>query len=141
MAFVPFTLADLKQDPEDLGHVFDGAPDRSRVGARGRDRQFREPCLTRLLVTTTLVTRHLVRTETTMNPALLESAANERLSAMRRAAERSAVAHAADVAASQAGSRERRRGRMTSPSQAVGWLLVSIGLRLVVPRTPARPAR
>jgi hypothetical protein len=76
-----------------------------------------------------------------MNPALLESAANERLSDMRRAAERSAVAHAADLAASQAGSRERRRGRVTSPSQTVGWLLVSVGLRLVVPRTPARPAR
>ena len=76
-----------------------------------------------------------------MNPKLLETAANERIFDLRRAAERPAVVHDNRRAASQTPARERRHGHVTSSSQRVGWALVSIGLRLAVPRTPARPAR
>ena len=78
------------------------------------------------------------------NPAFIEMAINERVADLRRAHRRSSVAHATDRAAARAGSRERRRGRragVSHPQETIGWLLVSIGLRLVVPRTPARPAR
>jgi hypothetical protein len=78
------------------------------------------------------------------NPVLIEIAANERVADLRRARGRSSVVPVSGGAAARAGIRERRRGRrarVANPQATIGWLLVSIGLRLVVPRTPARPAR
>jgi hypothetical protein len=78
------------------------------------------------------------------NPALIEAATNERLADLRNSRRRFPVAPATRPGPAQAEMQpphRRRRMRGANPQQTIGWLLVSIGLRLVVPRTPARPAR
>jgi hypothetical protein len=99
-----------------------------------------------------------------LNPVLVEMQSNERVADLRRARDRPsrvdvdgaaararrspldrAAAHdrrsPVDGAADRAATRDAapatrpiRRGRVAGPRQAVGWLLVSAGLRLVVPR-------
>ena len=76
-----------------------------------------------------------------MNPILNELAATERLADLRRAGMRSRFGHASDLAGIGDSSSEHRRGRVRRPQEAVGWLLVSVGLRLVVPRPPAGSPR
>jgi hypothetical protein len=77
-------------------------------------------------------------------PALIEAATNERLADLRHPRRRSSLAPATRPGAGRGGVRKphrRRRTRVANPQETIGWLLVSIGLRLVVPRTPPRAAR
>ena len=76
-----------------------------------------------------------------LNPVLNEIAATERLADLRRAGRRSPVGDTTVLAATRAASRERRRRGLARPQETVGWLLVSIGLRLAVSRQPAGSAR
>lgn len=76
-----------------------------------------------------------------MNPILNELAATERLADLCRAGMRSRSAHATDLAVIDDSSPRRRRRAVRRPQEAVGWLLVSVGLRLVVPRPPAESPR
>jgi hypothetical protein len=64
-----------------------------------------------------------------LNAAMLGMAADERIADMRR----SARPRAPHVAA--------RRRRTAHPQQAFGWFLVSVGLRLALPRTRVTPSR
>jgi hypothetical protein len=74
-----------------------------------------------------------------LNPALLELAGRDRISEMQRAsAERSLGArsrHASDTASSRRPPFSTRHPRLANPQRAIGWFLVSAGLRLVLPRT------
>jgi len=74
------------------------------------------------------------------NPALFEMATNERVARLRHARGRSPIAPATGRSPFRAETREPRRGRrgrVANPQETIGWLLVSIGLRLVVPRARA----
>jgi hypothetical protein len=78
-----------------------------------------------------------------MNPGLLEMMANDRSREMRAAAvnwsARSAV-HTV-IAGHPAPRRSSPQVRLANPQQAIGWFLVSVGLRLAMPRTPSSSAR
>jgi hypothetical protein len=73
-----------------------------------------------------------------LNPALMEMAARDRIAELQRAgAERtlsSGSYRAADITASQT-PHLTRHARRTDLQRAIGWFLVSVGLRLAVPRT------
>jgi hypothetical protein len=79
-----------------------------------------------------------------MNPSLIEMMAKDRSAELRAAAanrpSRSAVG--SGVATRRPASfRPSPRVGLANPQRAVGWFLVSVGLRLAMPRTPTRTAR
>jgi hypothetical protein len=80
-----------------------------------------------------------------LNPALAEMMASDRITELQgAAAKRSLSARAsvrAETAAPQASSRSTRRARLANSQRAVGWFLVSVGLRLALPRARTGPAR
>jgi hypothetical protein len=41
----------------------------------------------------------------------------------------------------QASARPTRHARLANSQKAIGWFLVSVGLRLAMPRAPIGPAR
>jgi hypothetical protein len=80
-----------------------------------------------------------------LNPALAEMMASDRIMELRGAAtKRSLRARAsvrAETAAPQALSRSVRHDHLANSQRAIGWFLVSVGLRLALPRTRAGSAR
>lgn len=78
-----------------------------------------------------------------MNPGLIEMMATDRRTELRAAAasraSRSAVR--AQIETRPASSRSSQHVRLANPQQAIGWFLVSVGLRLAMPRTRTGPAR
>jgi hypothetical protein len=80
-----------------------------------------------------------------LNPALTEMMANDRITELRQAAARRppATGHRvpAETAAPPAPSRSGRPARLANSQRAVGWFLVSVGLRLALPRPRSGPAR
>lgn len=80
-----------------------------------------------------------------LNPALAEMAAHDRIRELRRAgAKRSS---GAESRVTTGATRSRRPGwsiqdaHRIHPGQAIGWSLVSIGLRLALPRARSGSAR
>lgn len=80
-----------------------------------------------------------------LNPALAEMMANDRITQLQAAAaERSSSARAsvrAETAAPPASSRSIRHAHLTNSQRAVGWFLVSLGLRLALARPRTGSAR
>lgn len=80
-----------------------------------------------------------------MNPALTEMVAKDRITELHAAAAKRAARNrpslATEIVARPASSHSSRRFRLTNPQQAIGWFLVSLGLRLAVPRTRTGSAR
>jgi hypothetical protein len=87
-----------------------------------------------------------------MNPALVEMAAQDRIAELRRTAARRPLATRSYLTAPTTLSQPPRSsiGRAprtdaeqarTNPQQAVGWFLVSVGLRLALPRARAASNR
>jgi hypothetical protein len=80
-----------------------------------------------------------------LNPALAEMVANDRITELRAAAaKRSSSARAsagAETGAPHASSRSNRHAHLANSQRAIGWFLVSVGLRLALPRTRAGSAR
>ena len=80
-----------------------------------------------------------------LNPALAEMMASDRITELQgAAAKRSLRARAsvrAETAAPPASSRSTRHARLANPQRAIGWFLVSVGLRLALPRTRTGSAR
>lgn len=73
------------------------------------------------------------------NPALLEMAAQDRTNEMRRARTRRLAdmrAHAGGPAGAHGPVSAHRVHGRANPQRAIGWFLVSVGLRLALP--PAR---
>jgi hypothetical protein len=81
------------------------------------------------------------------NPVLIETAAKQRLADLRRTGERSIIPRQRERVSSWPTTRVNGRTafangrRVVDARQATGWLLVSIGLRLAVPRPRAGSAR
>jgi hypothetical protein len=80
-----------------------------------------------------------------LNPAVAEMMASDRIVELQAAAaKRSLGARAsvrAETAAPQALSRSVRRDHLANPQRAIGWFLVSVGLRLALSRTPTGSPR
>ena len=80
-----------------------------------------------------------------LNPALAEMMASDRITELQgAAAKRSLSARAsvcAETATPQASTRSTRRARLANSQRAVGWFLVSVGLRLALPRARTGSAR
>lgn len=80
-----------------------------------------------------------------MNPTLAEMMANDRITELRRAAARrsscAGPSVATEIAAPRASYRSVRHEHLVNSQRAVGWFLVSVGLRLAVPRTRTGSAR
>jgi hypothetical protein len=80
-----------------------------------------------------------------LNPALAEMMASDRIMELQGAArQRSLRARAsvrAETAAPQASSRSVRHDHLANSQRAIGWFLVSVGLRLALPRTRTGSAR
>jgi hypothetical protein len=80
-----------------------------------------------------------------LNPALAEMMASDRIMELQGAAmKRSLLARAsvrAETAAAQALSRSARHDHLANSQRAIGWFLVSVGLRLALPRTRTGSAR
>ncbi len=78
-----------------------------------------------------------------MNPGLMEMLAKDRTTELNAAAanraSRSAVRTGIDTR--PAPSRSGPRLRRANLQRAIGWFLVSVGLRLAMPRTPTGSAR
>jgi hypothetical protein len=92
--------------------------------------------LTRILVTTTLVTRDLVGGVNMLNPKLTEMMASDRIRELQRTSAQGSWRGRYSVANESAVSRRTsRHDRLIDSQRVIGWFLVSIGLRLVVPRT------
>jgi hypothetical protein len=74
-----------------------------------------------------------------LNPALAEMVATDRITELQRAAaKRSLCARSSvhtETVARQASSRSVRHAHLANSQRAIGWFLVSVGLRLAVPRT------
>jgi hypothetical protein len=79
-----------------------------------------------------------------LNPALVQMVARDRIAEMHRAGAKRALSTgsypAADCTASQA-TRLTRHARRADLQRAIGWFLVSVGLRLALPRTRAGSGR
>jgi hypothetical protein len=80
-----------------------------------------------------------------LNPALLEMAARDRIAEMHRAGAKRLVGTRSYLAADTTSSHTRRfsirhAGR-PHPQRAIGWFLVSVGLRLALPRARAGSGR
>jgi hypothetical protein len=78
-----------------------------------------------------------------MNPGLIEMMAKDRRTELRAAAANRASRSVArtGIATRPASSRSSQHVRLANPQQAIGWFLVSVGLRLAMPRTRTGPAR
>lgn len=78
-----------------------------------------------------------------MNPGLTEMMAQDRITELRAgAAQRSSHSRARlATTARPTPSRSSPRVHPVNPQQAIGWFLVSVGLRLAMPRTPTGTAR
>jgi hypothetical protein len=80
-----------------------------------------------------------------LNPVLAELAARDRIAELRRAsAKRSLGAQSrldADLSGSERPLVSIRDARRSRPQRALGWFLVSVGLRLALPRTRAGSGR
>jgi hypothetical protein len=80
-----------------------------------------------------------------LNPALAEMMAKDRITELRRtAAERRSCTDPSvpsESAAPRASSQSSRHARLANAQRAIGWFLVSVGLRLALPRTRTGPAR
>lgn len=80
-----------------------------------------------------------------LNPAVAEMAAHDRSTELLRAATRRSVdSRGYRAAAKHKAPTPRlsiRRARRANPQQAVGWFLVSVGLRLALPRSRAGSTR
>jgi hypothetical protein len=76
-----------------------------------------------------------------MNPAFVEMAARDRIAEMRRASATRSLgtgSHlAADTTIAQTPPFPIRHARRADLQHAIGWFLVSVGLRLALPRTRA----
>lgn len=80
-----------------------------------------------------------------LNPTMIEMLAQDRITDLRRgAANRSCVARS-NVALVTVGSQTlpgpSRQAHLANPRRAIGWFLVSVGLRLALARTPPGSAR
>lgn len=80
-----------------------------------------------------------------LNPALVEMQARDRISEMRRVgATRSSGTRpcpTVGVTMARAFARPIADARRSEPRRALGWFLVSVGLRLAVPRPRSGSAR
>jgi hypothetical protein len=80
-----------------------------------------------------------------MNPALIEMMATDRSTELRAAAAKRAprggVSVPTEPSARATSARPGRRAPLANPQREVGWFLVSVGLRLALPRTRTGPAR
>jgi hypothetical protein len=78
-----------------------------------------------------------------MNPGLIEMMAKDRRTELRAAAANRASSSAVhtEIATRPASARSTQHVRLANPQQAIGWFLVSVGLRLAMPRTRTGPAR
>ena len=80
-----------------------------------------------------------------LNPALAEMMANDRITELQGAAtKRTLCARAndrAETAGPQASSRSTRHDHLANSQRAIGWFLVSVGLRLALPRARTDSAR
>jgi hypothetical protein len=78
-----------------------------------------------------------------MNPGLIEMMAKDRRMELRAAAAHRASSFAVrtEIATRPASPRSTQHVRLANPQQAIGWFLVSVGLRLAMPRTRTGPAR
>jgi hypothetical protein len=80
-----------------------------------------------------------------LNPALLEMAARDRTAELQRAGRQRSLGarsnHAADSARPHTARRSMRHARGAQPQQAIGWFLVSVGLRLALSRTRTSSGR
>jgi hypothetical protein len=76
-----------------------------------------------------------------LHPALVEVMARDRMTELQRAGAKRSFGTRSHVVADRTESRTAgvsiRHSRRASPRRAIGWFLVSVGLRLAVP--PARP--
>ena len=77
------------------------------------------------------------------NPGLIELMAQDRMTELRTAAANRALRGSVptEIAARLTSSRASRHVRLANPQRAIGWFLVSVGLRLAMPRTPTGSAR
>jgi hypothetical protein len=79
------------------------------------------------------------------NPALIELVANDRITEIRAAAAQRSVRAGRSVpteaAPRQPSSRSIPHVHLANPQRAIGWFLVSVGLRLALPRTRAGAAQ
>jgi hypothetical protein len=80
-----------------------------------------------------------------LNPALLEMAARDRTAELQRASTRRSLGarsnHAVDAARPHTARLSLRHARAAHPQQAIGWFLVSVGLRLALSRTRTSSGR
>ncbi len=73
-------------------------------------------------------------------PGLIELMAKDRSAELRAAAAHRAAVRT-EIAARPASYRSLPHVHLANPQRAVGWFLVSVGLRLAIPRTPTSSAR
>ncbi len=80
-----------------------------------------------------------------LNPALTEIMANDRLKELQQTgpngSSRTRSLPTEIATAPRASLRSIRHDRLVDSQRAIGWFLVSVGLRLVVPRTRTGSAR
>ena len=78
-----------------------------------------------------------------MNPALMEMLATDRIRQLPRANARPAGHGRCSVPGDVGPARplSARRDPLASPQHAIGWFLVSVGLRLALPRSGPGSAR
>jgi hypothetical protein len=80
-----------------------------------------------------------------LNPTIAEMAARDRHAEMHRAAAKRPYGlrgrPATERRAAPAARRSLLRARRSNPQRAVGWFLVSLGLRLALPRSRAGAPR
>lgn len=80
-----------------------------------------------------------------LNPALVEMAARDRIAEMQRASTKRSLGTgphlAADTTISQTPLVPVRHARRADLQRAIGWFLVSVGLRLALPRIRAGSRR
>ena len=80
-----------------------------------------------------------------LNPALAEMAARDRNAELLRAAPKRSLDsrgyRATEERETPTARPSVRRARRANPQRAVGWFLVSVGLRLALPRTQAASTR
>jgi hypothetical protein len=78
-----------------------------------------------------------------MNPGLTEMMAKDRITELRAGATRrsSRSGPPPPTTAGPVSSRSSPRVRPVNAQRAIGWFLVSVGLRLAMPRTPTGTGR
>jgi hypothetical protein len=71
-----------------------------------------------------------------LNPALTEMAARDRIAQLQRDAAKRSFRHRpfapVGITTPQPNDRSIRKARLANPQRAVGWFLVSVGLRLAL---------